>query len=190
MGKRKGPKKSAKPKYRLIDRETKIGEGAYALLEKARVAWHDHLRDAEIVLAWMIGKKADRDGRITLGRCRKVGELDRQLQQADLVIVLNQEYWTSFNEEQRLALLDHELCHADVAIDSDNEPKVDGHQRKQFRLRKHDIEEFSAVVKRHGIYKRDLETFVEALRSSKQGDLFAAKAAAAASGDSAQVPAN
>lgn len=188
MGKGKRAKKAAKPKYRLVEEATKEGEAAYALLAKVRKQWHDHLRDAQIVLAWMIGKKADRDGRLTLGRCLKVGELDRQLCQADLVLVLNQEHWRTFGDEQRTALLDHELCHADVAIDSDMEPKVDGHQRQQFRLRKHDLEEFSAVVRRHGIYKRDLEQFVEALRESKQGDLFAK--AQAKAGSAAAAPAN
>lgn len=68
------------------------------------------------------------------------------------------------SDEQRRALLDHELCHAEVKLDDrTSEPVHDERGRKVYRMRKHDIEEFSAVVERNGIYKRDLEHFAAAL---------------------------
>jgi hypothetical protein len=39
----------------------------------------------------------------------------------------------------------------------------DERSRKCYRVRKHDIEEFSDVVARYGTYKRDLEMFAAAL---------------------------
>jgi hypothetical protein len=39
-------------------------------------------------------------------------------------------------------------------------------------MRKHDIEEFSEIVRRHGTYKRDLENFARALNQSKQGTII------------------
>ena len=37
-------------------------------------------------------------------------------------------------------------------------------------MRAHDVEEFSAIIKRHGLWKGDLEEFGKVIR---QGDLFA-----------------
>ncbi len=45
---------------------------------------------------------------------------------------------------------------------------LDTRGRKVWRLRKHALEEFAAVVERHGIYKRDIEAFVRALRRSPE----------------------
>lgn len=55
-------------------------------------------------------------------------------------------------------------CHCAVKLDKDGEPALDSKDRVIYRLRKHDIEEFSEIVARHGCYKRDLEHFAAALR--------------------------
>lgn len=63
-------------------------------------------------------------------------------------------------DEQRIALLDHELCHAAPMLDDrTQEQVVDERGRKVWRMVKHDIEEFGAIVQRHGLYKADLEKF-------------------------------
>lgn len=83
----------------------------------------------------------------------------------DFIILLNQEVWNDkeFGPEKKAALIDHELCHAEVALARDGEPKLDERGRRVWRTRKHDIEEFRAVVQRHGCYKYDLEKFAETL---------------------------
>lgn len=87
--------------------------------------------------------------------------------------VLNKEFWDQFDDEKRLALMDHELCHAAAALDSEYAQKYDERGRRVWRVRKHDIEEFRDVVKRHGCYKSDLEEFAKALRDAKKNPLFA-----------------
>jgi hypothetical protein len=143
----------------------------HMLLEKLIAAHHEELAEARIALAWCTSWRPDVDGRLTLGRCKKASDLDRELTAYDFVILLQREFWTSeaVTDAQRGALLDHELCHAAVAYDDDGEPKVDERGRTVYRLRKHDIEEFSAIVERHGTWKHDLEQFARAIDKARRG---------------------
>lgn len=59
-------------------------------------------------------------------------------------------------------MIDHELCHCEVALDANGETKLDEQGRTCYRIRKHDIEEFKDVVSRHGVYTRELEEFARA----------------------------
>jgi len=136
-----------------------------ALLEKER---HHELLDTEarIALAWCTSWKADVDGRIILGKCVKASDLHRELAPFDFVILLSKWFWEDVNvsDEQRVALLDHELTHAACTHDHlTGEIKRDERGRACYRIRKHDIEEFSCIVAEYGTYKRDLERFADAL---------------------------
>jgi hypothetical protein len=165
--------RNGKPKkvtYELIPRDDLIGAPIYGLLESLIVEHHDELRHARVAIAWCTSWKADVDGRLTLGKCRKASDLDRELSAFDFVILLNRDFWQStiVGSDQRIALLDHELCHARVALDEQGEPKEDERGRIVYRIRKHDIEEFTEIVERRGVYKRDLEVFARALRRGEQ----------------------
>ena len=83
----------------------------------------------------------------------------------DFVILLNRDAFqdTAFTLEKRIALIDHELCHATRALDRFYAPANDEKGRAVWRMRKHDIEEFRCIVQRHGCYKKDLEAFAEVL---------------------------
>ncbi|SDU42295.1 putative metallopeptidase [Jiangella alkaliphila] len=65
-------------------------------------------------------------------------------------------YWELLNEKQRVALVDHELCHFEVIEDDE----VDGGRR--LATRGHDLEEFTAVVERHGLWRPEVEAFAGA----------------------------
>lgn len=152
--------------YELIPRDTVVGQPMYELLDKLVSAHHDDLRDARIGLAWCTSWKPDVDGLVTLGKCHKATELDRELAAFDFVILLRRIFWIDerVTAAQRAALLDHELCHAARRCDSSGEPVTDERERPVYRLRKHDVEEFTEVIQRHGVYKADLERFAMALR--------------------------
>jgi len=162
-------KKAKAVPYRFIDSETEEGKAVYARLERIRAQSHDDLRDARIALVWHLSWKADVDGRITLGMCRKVGDLDRELRgdytAFDFVILLNRKWWTDplTTSAHRDALLDHELCHARPKFDQAGEPEVDERGRNVWRLRGHDVEEFTEIIRRHGTYTRNLEMTAAAL---------------------------
>jgi hypothetical protein len=168
-----------KPKkvlFELIKPEEVFLSGQpYELLAEIRAENHFDTAEASIALAWKKGTKPDVDGRLVLGRCVKASDLQRELVDYDFVIVLNKEVWEDpdFNRERKLALLDHEMCHAARAVDDDGEKKTDSKGRPVWRTRGHDIEEFTEIVNRRGCWKRDLEKFAEALLAKKKTPLFA-----------------
>ena len=148
-------KKEPKPKkvnYSLIEPPSKgrISE-PYRLLDIVRRNYHDETSQARIALAWRITTNPDKDGHLVLGRCVKITDLQKEMAEWDFVIVLNKQVWDDqdFTEDKKMALLDHEVCHAAVAEDADGEPKEDERGHPVFRCRKHDIEEFTDVVRRH-----------------------------------------
>jgi len=158
---------------------TLVEEGSmpYTLLAKARGKWHSDLAEARIVLAWRTGWKQNRDGRLTLGRCLKATDLQRELRaDCDFVIFLNKDMWDlkGFTDARKLALLDHELCHAAPMLDAHDNQKVDARGRKLWRSRGHDVEEFRSVIQHHGIWKADLAKFAEALLKKAEKPLLAA----------------
>jgi hypothetical protein len=163
-------RKTAKPKtptYERIDRTADRRE-VYPILDRLVEKRRPDLSEANIALAWRFGFKRNKDGQLVLGKCKKVSELDKQFQGHDFVIILNSEAWEHLSDEQREALVFHELCHAAIAEDQNGNPKKDARGRQVYRIKKHDIEEFGDVVALYGCYKQDLENFVAtAMRSPK-----------------------
>ena len=145
--------------YRLIPRDSNAGKAMFPVLNRLIEQHHEELTNARIALAWALAWKPDVDGIQKLGQCKKASDLDRELHEFDFVILLSQEFYQdpTITDAQRKALLDHELCHATVKLDEDGEPARDALDRIVYRTRKHDVEEFSEIVARHGIWKRDLE---------------------------------
>lgn len=169
---RRGPralpaKGKAKPKksYDLIEAKTDEGEAIHELIETVVEKYRPTLKHAKIGAAWMINRKPDRDGFLQLGRLKKCSELERQLHGLDAIVVLNQEKWRVLNEAQRIALMHHELCHLEPALDNEGEQAIDGHGKRKWRGRRHDIEEFRDVVATHGCYKADIADFARGLLS-------------------------
>lgn len=169
----KKPKPPKKASYELIEESSPVGRTAYEMLKALIRAYHRHLMDATIALAFNRTWKPDSDGHVTLGKCKKATDLDRELAPYDFVILLRQDFWNDRNvsDDQRRALLDHELCHAGVKRGPTGEQLLDEKGRVIYRTLKHDIQEFSAIVLRYGVYTRDLEQFYAALKASKQQKL-------------------
>lgn len=157
--------KPKKVSYRLIAPASDEGRPLYALLTELIDAHHEDLRAARIALAWCTSWKPDVDGVVTLGKCKRASDLDRELAAWDFIILLREAFWTDacVTDLQRRALLDHELCHAALACDAHGEPVEDERGRKVWRTRKHDLEEFSEIAERYGVWKRDIEQFARAL---------------------------
>lgn len=71
-------------------------------------------------------------------------------------IEISADDWQDLTEPQRLALIDHELCHCGVEwTEDDPEPEL--------HLIRHDVEEFEAILRRHGAWEVGLERFAAAL---------------------------
>lgn len=161
--------RKAKPKQiqvQVIPRESSSGEPTqtYVLMDELIARHHPHLSDARIALAWRFGWKPDPDGRLKLGQAKKASDLDRELHTYDFVIVLNFEAWNAadWTRDQMRALLDHELCHCQVAKDEYGEEKTNAAGRPVWRVRGHDTEEFVEIVARHGLWTNTLEQLAAA----------------------------
>lgn len=172
-GKKDKGDRKATLSYQVVDASDGLGREMYDMLHQLVDEHHSELIGASIALAWATKWKADPDGRLKLGVCKKVNDPERALMGHDFVVILNKDFWTNPTVEdwQRKALLDHELCHAQVKYDPDGEPVEDEKGRKVYRIRKHDVEEFSEIIARHGTYKKNLEDFAKALMRSKQRPL-------------------
>ena len=147
----------------------------YKILDKLVGNFHSHLAEAAIALAWKRGWSENADGQVKLGQCKKGSDLDKTMHGFDFVILLN-EGWVNDKATTRPqieALIDHELCHASIAVGADGEPKEYEDGKPVYRVRRHDIEEFAEIVERHGMYKRDLERFAGTVHQrAKQDGLF------------------
>jgi hypothetical protein len=134
----------------------------YRLLKEMQEINHRHLDNAKIGLAWRLGWRANTDGQLQLAACRKRGDLDRELDGFDFIILLNREAFAVLNEESKRALIDHQLCHAQITMDADGNPKMNDRDRLVCRVRKHDVEEFRVIVERHGAWTQDLAKMAQA----------------------------
>lgn len=166
------PKKLKKVAYRFIPPASEHGQGMYALLRELVGAYHRELINARIALAWNLAWSPDVDGRLKLGMCKRVADLEREVADLgayDFVIILRREFWQDphTGDTQRRALLDHELCHAAVKLDDAGEPVIDERGRAVYRMRRHDLEEFQEIADRYGCWKRDIAEFARALERAR-----------------------
>ena len=92
-----------------------------------------------------------------LGITRKISLKDRALGRGDAEIALDGDWWKLANEEQQIALLDHELHHISVKADKNGNVQYDDLGRPQIKLRKHDIEFgwFKCIAERHGEFSQE-----------------------------------
>lgn len=152
--------------YEKIEREVPDPAGGptmvlgpiYQLMETIKNNYHlPQLVDCNIVMLWHKGWKPDRDGISTLGQAIKIDDRTRQLCEWDVEIVLNYDFWNnpSVTDAQRAALIDHELAHIrpvpENHEDPDSLPKRDENGRIVYYLRKHNFEEFTEILERHGL---------------------------------------
>jgi len=133
------------------------------IAEKLIAQHHRHLADVPIRYLWR-DKAATSKGRTVLGKARKVGGLNAHLvhlvrkdeppdEVEFFVVEIAADAWQTLTEPQRIALVDHELCHLGVDIPE----RAD--KDRTLVLRGHDLEEFTGVVERHGLWRPEIETF-------------------------------
>ncbi len=116
-----------------------------------------HLLDARILYLFTTQKRR-KDDKVVLGSSAKMAALPRFLSSGltaveegfDFLILFGADEWKDLTLAQRRALVDHELCHCYFGFNKGE---------RVWRLRGHDVEEFSAVIERHGLWKSDVRAF-------------------------------
>lgn len=144
---------------RRIEANQKVTE-PYRIMEELIKTRRADLADVKIGIAWRAGWRPDADGRRVLGQCRKRGDLDRELDAWDFIILLNEDAWPTFSDRNKERLIFHELGHAQVVVDTNGQPKRDDRGRLVTRIRKHDIQDFRDVVEIYG-WEEDLQDLAE-----------------------------
>ncbi len=101
-------------------------------------------------------------GRVVLGRARKIGGLPAflsghwtttplgfQAPSPFFVIEISHDWWVgALTDAQKVALVDHELCHCRVDYTESGEQRLS--------IIGHDLEEFNGVIDRHGFWSESL----------------------------------
>lgn len=161
-----------------------VKEIAENLIDK----YHQHLIDFKIKIRYLFVSKTPKSkGKEVWGTCRKVSGLNAYLEggtsddEPFFVITISHDVWQVLPPDKRVALVDHELCHAHAEVkqakeeadvkqvEVDNQIEQDNPVR--LSIKPHDLEEFSCIVRRHGLWRDDIKDFVnEALRGAKSGD--------------------
>ncbi len=125
------------------------------VVEEMRNKYHPHLVAAEIGV--ILREEAPlQNGRLIYGQAMKPPEKWKTLfvEPYDFVIWFAKDVWEGvLNSAQRRALADHELCHCSM---------LDGPS-----IRPHDVEEFSAVIARHGLWDQALMEMAQAIEQYK-----------------------
>lgn len=128
---------------------------------------HHHLDDVRIEYVFR-SEAATSNGKTVMGKARKITGLNAYLSQPlepdetpaggevdYFVVEIAEDVWTILDDGQRKALVDHELCHCTTDWDKDGDLVL--------KIKAHDLEEFKAVVDRHGLWQPDLTSFAEAI---------------------------
>lgn len=121
--------------------------------------YHTHLVNASIAFIYR-NKPMKSKGRIIFATARACGQFMKDLlkisggKEYDFVITVNYEEWGKLTDEQKRAVIDHELCHC--WVDEDDAGNV------KYTLLPHSLQEFSEVVDRYGTdVFEDLRRFCE-----------------------------
>jgi predicted metallopeptidase len=146
-----------------------VKEIAEDLIQK----YHQHLLDFSVKLEYVFVDKTPKSkGREVWGTCRKVSSLNAFLANAQegtdpfFVIVISEPIWDILPPSSKVALVDHELCHA--WAEASQKEETDGSEDVvKLSIRPHDLEEFACIVRRHGLWREDVEAFVKAAEKPK-----------------------
>ncbi len=136
--------------------ELRLAEQPAAVGKVLVRALHDDVEGARI--SYLFQEAMGSGERADLGKAKRASGPLAFLTEYAFVLTFNWSWWKLLNSLQRVALVDHELSHC--GRDDDG----------KWILLHHDIEEFSGVVGRWGLWTAGLQTFGRAIKH--QLDLF------------------
>jgi len=127
---------------------------------------HTHLATVRVEFIFA-SEEIKQNGKVVWGRAKKVTGLnawlacERERRDAKppeefFVIEIVKPIWDQLDDKSRKALVDHELTHCEVDIDT-----------SKLSIRSHDLEEFTSIVQRYGLWRPDVEMFVKAANQKK-----------------------
>ena len=168
------------PTYRRCPKE--VNDLANAIL--CEFETHKPLLDARVKIDFVFAiPETDEDnqpvndalkcnGVKALGIAKIIGLKERALDRGDAEIAIDGYWWNQAGEDERRALLDHELHHLSVQKEKNGTIKTDDLRRPLIELRKHDYQFgwFKIVASRHGTWSQ--ERIQAGIMMSSSGQLF------------------
>lgn len=128
-----------------------------AIVQEIVAKDHRHLERAKILV---LGKpKASmRGGKVNIAKAKRATEALNALVREELgavhyLIEVGVDIWDELDSKKRRIVLDHELCHFTGQDD-----------KGKWQLVGHDVEEFTAIIRRHGAWTVDLELFATEIK--------------------------
>lgn len=116
-------------------------------------AHHPHLLDARV--GFIFRSEAESSaGKEVWGKAQKVSDKLKVYLDFDFLIWIARDAWASLSINQKQALLDHELCHC-------------LYKEGAASMRPHDIEEFTQIVDRYGLWRLELAQMANSMRDAK-----------------------
>jgi hypothetical protein len=130
--------------------------------------FHSHLATVRIDYVFAVEQLKEK-GKLVWGRAKKISGLNAWLASETrmreaaspeefFVIEIHKQTWQMLDEKSRKALVDHELHHCDVDMET-----------SKLSTRPHDLEEFNAIVRRYGLWRDDIEFFIRAAKERERG---------------------
>lgn len=147
-----------------MPRYEKAPAQAGQIIERMMERYHPQLRDANVKVDVLFAfattdEFGDRKGsavKLHGYSCKAVvrvlGLKDRTVGRGDAEIVIDGDEWPTWPDDEKDALLDHELEHLELKTDKDGLVVRDDLDRPKLRIRKHDHQFgwFDSIARRHG----------------------------------------
>jgi len=154
------------PTYRKASAE--VNQIVEEMVEK----FHGPLRDAGVQIECLFAYALTDDNGDSTGPALKLGGYpcnavvrvlnlkDRTVGRGDAEIVIDGDQWDTWDDEQKRALIDHEIEHLELKTDDDGVIR-DDLGRPKLRLRKHDHQFgwFDSIARRHGAASFEVQQF-------------------------------
>jgi hypothetical protein len=127
-------------------------ESVQSLAQSLLPTYHPELASARVAYMF-IDRVPKKGGRELYGKAVKVSGRWENLTELDFCVEVSLPKWNELNDDQRTALVDHllERC--------SGEEQEDGSLK--WILREPDVQEFSTILQRHGVWNESLTSFVQ-----------------------------
>lgn len=110
-------------------------------------------------------------GAVTAGMCVRVDDRNHALNGFDVIVEIAKDLWDMLPASMRTMVMDHELCHIGLEMEGDDTPALDNKGRLKVFIKRHDFEDFEAVLDRHPDSRKTFKSFaVQYLDSLKKAE--------------------
>lgn len=108
------------------------------------------------------------------GLAHIIGLKDRVAGRADAEIIIDGDKWEFMPDDERAALVDHELNHFIVPINGHGIADTDDSGRPKLKMRKHDVQVgwFSIIAQRHALASSEVQQALGMVKNYRQSVFF------------------